>query len=388
MTRKSRRKQGLEYDGITYKSVRELAEKYGIVPATLQSRIAKGMPLKEALTKKIPTKNMVVRDVTYQTAKELGDLNGLDSRTIRQRQKQGYTLEEALDGGSSLYKVKAFGKEHKTLRDLSTYYGIPYTVVVRKLTNEKDLETIITQIMNTEPLTFDGVEYRRFVDICLDYKIEPLLASGRIRSGWSLSDAILKPIKGVKTENTYTYRGKTYTRQRELVESQGLVLQPVLRLSRRTGLDILEALDLLVTFLERYKGNRPTSISRVPYMIYNGEWVDTYQEVCEKVNVDRRQVRHCMDKYNISDKLEALVKLPTIYKTVWVDTQTGKATDTKSLVAKYNRALETLEKRGIARKESHKVYPDCTINLEGYCATPFEDFEKYLKERFPQLAKK
>ncbi|WP_338657341.1 hypothetical protein V6B14_22460 (plasmid) [Sporosarcina psychrophila] len=326
--------------------------------------------------------NLTAFGNTYTSLRDLAESYNIDPNVLYERIRTGVTAEEAVSMGQSKNSITVFGKTYKNAIILSEYYGIDYDILIRRISKGHEPETVVTELLNNESIVFEGKIYNNLVELSNDYGVQITSVIKRMQRGWSLNDAVLSPVELRTSKKPYTYRGLSYNTQRELTDANGLSIDIVRTLSRKIGVDYISALDILVNFLNEYKGARPNKISKIPFVIYNGIWIITLKDFCAHVGIEVRDVIAFKRDHNIDTHFETLEAMQKYYRVRWVDQLTGEITPQATLVNLYKSDIKSLERQGIAVKTKMRSYPTIDFNPTGYCATPLLDFEKCLKEKY------
>lgn len=371
----------INFRGTDYNSNAEVAYDHGIKPATLQARLDTGDTLEEAVDKGSNVHNVTVAGKEYRSLLQVADAYGIDGGVLTMRVRTGMTLEDALELGGSAYTVTLYGKSHKNRADLADYYGIDTGKLESRLYKRgESLEDAVHSLLTTEPLKFKGKEYPTLARLCNEYGVSAYVVTKRLKRGWSMEDAILRPIEQRASVAEYAYRGETYGTRRELADDYGLTVGYIDGVSKKLGVTYIEALDRLVTFLDQYGGNRPTQISKTPFIIYNDEWFSTLKELCDYVGVTHSAVKGYMRRNGEENHLKALENMTTLTRDLWIDVDTGEQMAKDKLEKKYKSGMPTLVKKGLAKKDKIALHPTCTFKVTGYCAIPGLDIDEYLTE--------
>jgi len=175
--------RSITYKDIEYSSLKACVEANsiaGISYANVQARLKIGWTLEKSLTEPVPEKykkTYTVDGVTYNTLKEIGDKFGLKHDQLYARARRGWTDQEI-----------AYGKVKKP----------------RKKEAKKNLREI----------TVNGITYPSIAEMCRQHKVKIVTYRHRIKSGWSIEEAIgiKQRIDGRKNKKgkSYTINNKTY----------------------------------------------------------------------------------------------------------------------------------------------------------------------------------
>lgn len=371
-------KKTLKFRGEQFDSLADLARKYNIEYNVLQYRLSQDYTLEEAVSYGESMFKVTVLGKEYLTLADACRTLGIDYSVIRARVNNGYSLDEAFLLGESAYSIVVFGKEFKNLRYVAEHFGVDYSYLVYGLELKVPVENRILQALRTEPLIFRKKKYKNLTTLCNEYFVDLHLVFGRLKRGWTMEEALLRPAKIQKPIKTYEYRGKIYSKQSDLANAFGFTKGLVSFLSQREKIDFVKALDIYVTFFEKYP-IKPPIISSVPFIIYNDEWYSTLKEFCESVGLTNHKVKDTMRHRGIKTYYEALTQMSQETNKYWVETETNQIIARSKAVSKYGAKAETLIKKGIIEQRDLRVNPDCTFNPNLPFYTPELDFREYLK---------
>lgn len=173
----------ISYKGVEYPTLKACVETNaieGLSYANVQARLKIGWTLEKALTEPIPEKykkTYTIDGITYNTLKELGDKFGLKHDQLYARARRGWTDQEI-----------AYGKAKKT--------------------STKEAEK------NLREITVNGITYPSIAEMCRQHKVKIVTYRHRIKSGWSIEEAIgvKQRVDGRKNKKgkSYTINNKTY----------------------------------------------------------------------------------------------------------------------------------------------------------------------------------
>jgi hypothetical protein len=369
----------IEYKGKIYESLKHLADAFSVHPKAFYSRLYKGLTLEEAILYE-DTKNSIIFEGTkYANLKVLTQTLGISYQAICKRIQEGMPLEDAVTKIVKKREVTVNNREFKNIYEVSNFYGIDYSLLDSRLSRGMKLQEAVEDMLLKEKITLDGVEYNSLTTLCNAYLIGNVIVSARLKYGWSLKDALTRPVKVVSSKVTYSFRGKVYNSQRAMTENYGIQISLVRTFATIHNLSIVTALDILVTFLSHYKGERPKLISKIPVIIYNGKWYDTFKNLYIDICTDSMEVKAIMKTYKIKTSFDALVKMSSLTIEKYTDNQTNSIITHRDIREKYKMHVENAIIRGLVRKEVFKRYPNLRFYPTEYCATPRADFEVFIE---------
>lgn len=100
----------INYNGIEYNSIAELARKYNLNVVTLRTRLRKGLPIEEAVNKnKFNCTQIEYNGVKFDSIKELCKKLNINQTLLNNRLHQGWNLYDAIN------KEKNITKQGKTI---------------------------------------------------------------------------------------------------------------------------------------------------------------------------------------------------------------------------------------------------------------------------------
>ena len=197
-------RQCCDYNGIIYKSLKDMANAYGLSSSLLDSRLRRGWSLEEALT--TPAKRFSIDHLgqKYNSDSEMARAWGILPATYRHRRVDlGWSLEEALTNG------KCHNSNHRTTGKEIHYNGIVYPSLVQlckaKKLNAHTVQARLDYGWTIEEAVEDKQHIRRYyydhlgnefdsIDTMTEhYGITPKLYRSRIHKGWTLEEVLTIP---------------------------------------------------------------------------------------------------------------------------------------------------------------------------------------------------
>lgn len=199
----------VKYKGVVYGSYTQLASRYGINGETLKLRLKQGMDLKSAIETKghLLYRKCSVAGRKFKSHKAAAEHYGLNNKIVHQRMTGGWTLRQALgidkrkESKTAPKSVSVGGIEFSTLTDAANHFGLTHGAVgVRKklgwtVEEAYGLKKRVpkTDYYNAESIIVKSVKYSSLSAAARAFK-QPLgRVQMRLRRGWSIDDAFLKP---------------------------------------------------------------------------------------------------------------------------------------------------------------------------------------------------
>ena len=169
------------YDGKTYETIKEMAEEYGIDRQRIYSFRRRGWSLEDAM-------QMCINDVRgrgrlfeyngklYRSPKALAEEYGLPWNSLAHYIQRCKTVEEAVDRCKEAHekKIMLWGKRYQSRYEVATAFGIKETSISARIhTRNRTLEEIVLELLQKEPICFEGKSYNTLVELCAEYQVQP-----------------------------------------------------------------------------------------------------------------------------------------------------------------------------------------------------------------------
>ena len=177
--------------------------------------------------------------VKYQSLKEFCYEFELNYELVKRRLRNGWSLEDAISKPrervcTNIAKGFSYnGKEYSSFKSFCKEHSLNYDLVKSRLRNGWSLEDAISKParvrrnMNSRDsnmgFSYNGKEYSSVYSFCKEYGLSYNLVKNRLRSGWSLEDAISKPARMYSNiAKGFSYNGKEYSSIFSFCKEHGL----------------------------------------------------------------------------------------------------------------------------------------------------------------------
>ena len=234
----------IEYKGEEYKSVRRLADARGLdYNAVINALYYKKLSIDDAIDY-LEQGLRGIRGEVYKTLTDMCNSYNLKVGNYKLLRELGLSKETILKAGGLRYKGECLGYFTK-------YYKYGYTDedIKRAVRRGCDLFEIkqLPKVIKTD---HNGVEYPTMTAMAEAYGKNVTSVASRLKSGWTVEDALTKDIAKKSTEEVKDHLGNVYMSKTEMAEAYGIALRTLeLRLS--SGLSLAGALTQRVP--KRYK---------------------------------------------------------------------------------------------------------------------------------------
>lgn len=239
----------IEYNGVKYPSLSKLCHEYNLDYNRVEGRLYRGWSLEDAInTPRIEQDKIELSydNKIYSSLNSLCEENGLTYSSVYYGLKSGLSLEDAISK-SKVEDCKAISFEYngKKYRNLSCFckeHDLNYGTIQARIKRGWSIEDAINKpIYSGKQFTYNGKEYSSINSFCKEHGLSCNLIRNRLRKGCSLEDALNKPKSNRHT--SITYRGRLYKSIAELSRDTG-VSYDVLKNRLRSGYSIEECIVL------------------------------------------------------------------------------------------------------------------------------------------------
>lgn len=234
----------IEYQGEEYKSLRRLADERGLdYNAVINALYYKKLSVDDAIDY-LEQGLRGIRGEVYKTLTDMCNSYNLKVGNYKLLRELGLSKETILKAGGLRYKRECLGYFTK-------YYKYGYTDEDIKKAVKRGCDLYeVKQLPKVIKTDHNGVEYPTMIAMAEAYGKNVTSVASRLKSGWTVEDALTKDIAKKSTEEVKDHLGNVYTSKTEMAEAYGIALRTLeLRLS--SGLSLAGALTQRVP--KRYK---------------------------------------------------------------------------------------------------------------------------------------
>lgn len=269
------------YDGFTYDSVSEFADRYKISATKLMSHVRSGWTIYDSIRYQSAC--------TYEEVFEVIGYKGVEDYVSKNRLSFPIFMryfEETLDIKSSDYGSRDYifkngsnliefrGDRYRKILSLCNAYGIKENEVVdRIMLGERTLDVIYDMvdsdatriIKDREGIFVDGIYFYSVNHVARHFEINKMALQSRLYHGDTMQIAVDK----LRNNHAkYTYKGKGYKSLSEVARGVGVSNDRLLRAFRKTG-DLAQAVEKAIK-LEKTGKKRPIVRRENGYWNYAG----------------------------------------------------------------------------------------------------------------------
>lgn len=204
----------VEYKGVTYSSIAKLAKALNIRPEYIYGRTRVGMSIEDA-----------VEEVQQLIKNE--------------------RLRSNLSDKAKESKFKIWSQNFNTISEIEVEYKLKRGLIkanVDKINNES-IQRFIIEYMEPQ-VKEDLILYKKITVLARNYGLQPDNVHQRLKKGWSLTEALIIPIR--KRHGTkYEYKGKEYESRAKLASAFNIDNYYISSLSKRLGKSWMETFEIV-----------------------------------------------------------------------------------------------------------------------------------------------
>ncbi|MEO2202525.1 hypothetical protein ABGV42_02060 [Paenibacillus pabuli] len=372
-------KKGVTFEGRKYSSIESLAEEKGIVYSSLRKRLNKGMTLEEALSKPFKKRHnarqVEIAGKVYDSISSLAREKGIDKDKLIAMVNTRENIETAVHDAETLTReVELWGTSYKSLSDLATKYSVdPSTLAFHFRKEDTSLEDALMECLN-KGITYKGVKYESFTSLCADYGHMSGNVYARLVEGWALDESLTREILN-NHKNKFMYKGNAFPSRWSLLRYYGISRSIVDHISKSDNIPWDVAFDLVVTFLDECKGERPIIVTKLPLVIYNGIWFKSISDFLKHIGLTASVFTHESIRLGTSDIFDVVDSLKS--KTINKYNYKGEILTYTELKKILGSSITNYVRRGQVELISTAKHVKCSYNPTGYCLDCRSAYTKY-----------
>ncbi|WP_298444719.1 GIY-YIG nuclease family protein [uncultured Ferrimonas sp.] len=198
--------QRYDFQGAS-RSVQEIAELTGMSASTLRDRLCRGATLEQALSNQrfgrgvlgerqraktaIKRRSVTVDGVTYSSIKDLAEAYQLPYYVVQQRiSTHGWTPEQAVTEEGRSRSITVGGTLFSTIKDAAAHHGLDVAVVRARMNNDWSIEQTFGLVPAPHVHMYQGQSYSSLAALSEVTGISVHRLSNRLRSGLSIDQAV------------------------------------------------------------------------------------------------------------------------------------------------------------------------------------------------------
>lgn len=306
------------YDGKTYETIKEMAEEYGIDRQRIYSFRRRGWSLEDAM-------QMCINDVRgrgrlfeyngklYRSPKALAEEYGLPWNSLAHYIQRCKTVEEAVDRCKEAQekKIMLWGKRYQSRYEVATAFGIRETSISARIhTRNRTLEEIVLELLQKEPICFEGKTYNTLVELCAEYQVQPCNVFERLKYGKTLEEAIYLPIRNNGKRYEIEYEGKVYQNAAFLCREYNISKLLVYGQQRyKPEYSFIECFHLVKQLRDECGWSKTEVFAFIPRCKIQGKFYKRISDFASAVGMTRGQIDTYKSRHHHKNMIEALQEM-------------------------------------------------------------------------------
>ena len=315
----------IEYKGKTYATKKALAQAYEVNYQHLIKLLKRGWSVDDAMEICIKQvygigKLYEYNGKLYRSPKRIAEEYQLPLNSFVHFIAKCDSVEEAMKRcrEEQEKQIVLWGKNYKNKEEVAEKFGISFGSLAY-LTNTKNIsleEAVVTQLKKA-PIKFEGKEYSSFIELCVEYGVQPTNVMERITGyGKTLAEAIYTPIR-TAPGISITYQNKLYSSQISLCRDYNISRLLVTGLNRYAKeKDFLECFILVKKLRDECGWPKGQLFAYIPMLKIEGVFYRKLPEFAWKIGMTSGQISTYKSRHKCNDIIETLKKMQkeTIFK--------------------------------------------------------------------------
>ena len=251
----------MEYEGISYPSLKNMAEKLGISCSILQHAYYRTKDIKEA--------------VEYCVQYDKRDL-------------------------------MVWGKAYGSLSEIALVFGISHYHLVTEVRDGRSPQEAVKRALETEPILFEEKRYACFGELCAEYEIQPINVYHRLGDGMELAEALTRPLKRTGSRNSFLYQGREYESKVALCRAYGISILCVREQTRTNPITFWDSFEVLRRLKECLGMKREEMLNYIPHCRIRGKNYKTMMELLRVFGITATTFYTCKSRSEDKDVFTVL----------------------------------------------------------------------------------
>ena len=303
------------YDGKTYETIKEMAEEYGIDRERIYSFRHRGWSLEEAM-------RMCIDDVRgrgrlfeyngklYRSPKALAEEYGLPWNSLSHYMQRCKTVEEAVKSCKEAQekKITLWGKQYQSRYEVAEAFGIRETsITFRSYTRKATLEEIVLELLQKEPIYFEGNTYNTLTELCAKYQVQPCNVFERLKYGKTLEEAVYLPIRNNGKRYEVEYEGKVYQNAAFLCREYHISKSLVKGQQRyKPEYSFIKCFQMIKQLRDECKWPDTEVFAFIPRLKVQGTFYKSLADFAAVIGMTRGQIDAYKSRHHYKNMIEAL----------------------------------------------------------------------------------
>lgn len=301
------------YKGVLYASRKALCKAYGIDENRVAARLGSGWTLEEAIETAVGEKvtngiPVEYEGVSYPSLKNMAEKLGLSCSILQHAYYRTKDIKEAVEYCIQYDKrdLTVWGKSYGSLSEIALVFGISHYHLVTEVRDGRSPQEAVKRALETEPILFEGKRYASFGDLCAEYGIQPVNVYGRLRYGMGLSEALTRPLKRTGSRNYFLYQGREYESKAALCRAYGISILCVREQTRTNPITFWDSFEVLRKLKEGLGMKREEMLNYIPHCRIRGKNYKTMTELLREFGITATTFYTCKSRSEDKDVFTVL----------------------------------------------------------------------------------
>ena len=204
-----------------------------------------------------------------------------------------------------------WGKRYQSRYEVATAFGIRETSISARIhTRNRTLEEIVLELLQKEPICFEGKSYNTLVELCAEYQVQPCNVFERLKYGKTLEEAIYLPIRNNGKRYEIEYEGKAYQNAAFLCREYNISKLLVYGQQRyKPEYSFIECFRLVKQLRDECGWPKTEVFAFIPRCKIQGKFYKRISDFASAVGMTRGQIDTYKSRHHHKNMIEALQEM-------------------------------------------------------------------------------
>lgn len=204
-----------------------------------------------------------------------------------------------------------WGKKYQSRYEVATAFGIrEISISARIHTRNRTLEEIVLELLQKEPICFEGKSYNTLVELCAEYQVQPCNVFERLKYGKTLEEAIYLPIRNNGKRYEIEYEGKVYQNAAFLCREYNISKLLVYGQQRyKPEYSFIECFRLVKQLRDECGWPKTEVFAFIPRCKIQGKFYKRISDFASAVGMTRGQIDTYKSRHHHKNMIEALQEM-------------------------------------------------------------------------------
>lgn len=301
----------IEYKGVIYPSIAELARAHDVEEELIYGRLNSGWDIETAMDTPLVKTNIevVYNGKKYDSINKLATELEIPYNILYSHYYKTKNIETAIEKSykaMSKEPLIVWDKQYDSYQQIAKTYGVESYKLIRNINQGYEIEESIMCLLETDKICFADKTYNSMIELAAEYSIQPDNVKQRIYLGWTLEEALTTPIRkipGLSTE----YRNQNYLSQVDLCRAYGISVTCVReQLNTHESLSFIDMFDIFVRMKEKCLISYSEQINTIPRCVINGKVYNRLIDFANETGISPKTISVNIRDTDSGDLIDAL----------------------------------------------------------------------------------